>query len=170
MRFFYDTEFLEDGKTIDLISIGIVREDGAEYYAVNADADWERILDDEWLVKHVVSQLAHPITYLPKWKIAMQVRDFLLSGETPPQLWAWYAAYDHVALAQLFGKMIDLPEGIPMYTNDLKQVVGLRGLKGLPEQAAGEHNALADAHHARAMFEWIWQATGSQALVGRTAG
>ena len=25
---FYDTEFLEDGKTIDLISIGIVRDEG----------------------------------------------------------------------------------------------------------------------------------------------
>ena len=34
MRIFYDTEFLEDGKTIDLISIGMVAEDGREYYAV----------------------------------------------------------------------------------------------------------------------------------------
>ena len=34
MRYFYDTEFLEDGETIDLISIGIVAEDGREYYAV----------------------------------------------------------------------------------------------------------------------------------------
>ena len=29
MKFFYDTEFIEDGHTIDLVSIGIVREDGA---------------------------------------------------------------------------------------------------------------------------------------------
>jgi hypothetical protein len=28
VRYFYDTEFLEDGKTIELISIGIVCEDG----------------------------------------------------------------------------------------------------------------------------------------------
>lgn len=43
MKFFYDTEFIEDGKTIDLISIGIVAEDGLEYYAVNLDAPWKRI-------------------------------------------------------------------------------------------------------------------------------
>ncbi len=30
MRYFLDTEFYEDGKTIDLISIGIVAEDGRE--------------------------------------------------------------------------------------------------------------------------------------------
>lgn len=29
MRIWFDTEFIEDGKTIDLISIGLVREDGA---------------------------------------------------------------------------------------------------------------------------------------------
>jgi hypothetical protein len=170
MRFFYDTEFLEDGKTIDLISIGIVREDGQEYYAVNADADWDRILLDEWLIRNVVPQLPHPITYLPKWRIAEEVKAFLLSGPGDPELWAWYAAYDHVALAQLFGKMIDLPEGIPMYTNDLKQVISLRKLKNLPRQAEGQHNALADAHHLRNMFEWVWQTTGSQAIAGSTAG
>jgi hypothetical protein len=35
MRYYFDTEFIEDGKTIDLISIGIVAEDGREYYAVS---------------------------------------------------------------------------------------------------------------------------------------
>jgi hypothetical protein len=28
MKYYYDTEFIEDGRTIDLISIGIVAEDG----------------------------------------------------------------------------------------------------------------------------------------------
>ena len=28
MKYWLDTEFMEDGKTIDLLSIGIVREDG----------------------------------------------------------------------------------------------------------------------------------------------
>ena len=39
MRFFYDTEFIEDGETIELISIGIVGDDGREYYAVSTDFD-----------------------------------------------------------------------------------------------------------------------------------
>ena len=32
MNFFFDTEFYENGKTIELISIGIVAEDGSEFY------------------------------------------------------------------------------------------------------------------------------------------
>lgn len=39
MKYFFDTEFIEDGRTIDLVSIGIVCEDGREYYAVSAEAD-----------------------------------------------------------------------------------------------------------------------------------
>jgi hypothetical protein len=37
LRYFYDTEFIENGKTIDLISIGVVREDGRSYYAVSTE-------------------------------------------------------------------------------------------------------------------------------------
>ena len=39
MRYFYDTEFIEDGQTIELVSIGIVGENGSEYYAVSTDFD-----------------------------------------------------------------------------------------------------------------------------------
>lgn len=42
MRYFYDTEFIEDGHTIELISIGVVAEDGREYYAVSTEFDPER--------------------------------------------------------------------------------------------------------------------------------
>lgn len=37
------------------------------------------------------------------------------------ELYGYYSAYDHVALCWLFGKMVDLPTGFPMYTIDLKQ-------------------------------------------------
>jgi hypothetical protein len=37
MRIFYDCEFIEDGRTIDLISIGLIAEAGDEYYAVKAE-------------------------------------------------------------------------------------------------------------------------------------
>ena len=37
VRYFYDTEFIENGKTIELVSIGIVGEDGSEFYAVSTD-------------------------------------------------------------------------------------------------------------------------------------
>jgi hypothetical protein len=64
MHHFYDLEFLEDGTTIDLISIGIVSMDGGEYYAVNSDINtpmmqhW--IGTHDFLAKHVVKHL--PLT------------------------------------------------------------------------------------------------------------
>ncbi len=40
-----------------------------------------------------------------------------------PVFHAYYGAYDHVAFCWLFGKMIDLPKGFPMYSVDLKQML-----------------------------------------------
>jgi hypothetical protein len=57
MRIFYDCEFLEDGKTIDLISIGLIAEAGDEYYAVNLDMPIERIESHGWLMKNVVPHI-----------------------------------------------------------------------------------------------------------------
>ena len=34
MRYFYDTEFIDDGRTVELISIGVAAEDGRECYSI----------------------------------------------------------------------------------------------------------------------------------------
>lgn len=184
MRVFYDTEFLENGRTIDLISIGMVSDDGREYYAVNAAAPMDRIRTEPWLMANVVPHL--PLTpesqpalerYLANsianhreaWSVELDVtrpavkepeeiadgvRDFLQAIDDV-ELWAWYAAYDHVVLAQLFGRMIDLPPGIPMWTNDLRQECHRLGNPPMPPQQTGEHNALADARHNRVMARFM---------------
>jgi hypothetical protein len=173
VKVWYDTEFLEDGKTIELISIGVVAEDGRELYLVNRDAPWKRIKKHDWLMANVVPHLPQPhgdwILHMPKsWPInfsdpavkpkdviADNVHRFLLDKPGDLELWAWYGAYDHVVLAQLFGRMIDLPDGIPMWTNDLRQEVHRLGNPQLPEQPAGVHNALADARHVKIMAEYL---------------
>ena len=70
------------------------------------------------------------------------------------ELWADYGAYDHVALCQLFGSMVDLPEGMPMFTHDLQQELARPSLADgdLPAQESGLHNALADARHLKVTF------------------
>jgi hypothetical protein len=60
-----------------------------------------------------------------------------------------------VALAQLFGRMIDLPDGFPMWTNDLRQEVERRGNPALPKQESAEHDALADARWVRDAYLWL---------------
>jgi len=164
VRIFYDTEFLEDGNTIALISIGLIAEDGRQLYLVNRDMPIRRIKKHSWLMANVVPSLPKAygerrLTMPKRWlfdytnpavkhrpRIADEVAAFIQA--TPdPQLWAWYGAYDHVALCQLWGPMMALPDGVPMFTNDLKQEAVRLGNPELPEQPDGVHNALADARH-----------------------
>lgn len=42
-------------------------------------------------------------------------------ASTDVEFYAYFADYDWVLFCSLFGRMIDLPAGIPMYCNDLKQ-------------------------------------------------
>lgn len=168
MRIFYDTEFLDDGKTIDLISIGMVDEDGRELYAVSSEFDQAAVRRHGWLMANVWPSLpilrnprgqrgvdrldvTDPVVH-PRAQIARMVQQFILSVPDP-QLWAFYSAYDHVALAQLFGPMSNLPAGIPMQTDDLVTEAKRLGLTpaDLPQQEAGHHNAIADARHNRDM-------------------
>ncbi len=58
MRYFYDCEFIEDGRTIDLVSIGVVDETGREFYAVSTEFDAARA--GAWVRQHVLPQLPPP--------------------------------------------------------------------------------------------------------------
>lgn len=40
-----------------------------------------------------------------------------------PEFYAYYADYDWVLFCSLFGRMLDLPVGFPMYCHDLKQTL-----------------------------------------------
>src|SRR5690348_5312162 len=57
-RYFYDCEFIEDGRLIDLVSIGVVDERGREYYAVSTQFDESRA--GAWVRKHVLDKLPSP--------------------------------------------------------------------------------------------------------------
>jgi hypothetical protein len=169
-----DLEFLEDGCTIELISIGMVCDDGREYYAVNRDMPVRRIRKHKWLMENVVPHLpkAHGdrrLTMPKRWlfdyasplmkrraRIAAEVAAFIQA--TPDvELWANYGAYDHVGLAQLWGPMIALPAGVPMFTNDIQQEARRLGISEdeFPIQSGGLHNALADARHNQTVRRWL---------------
>lgn len=171
----YDLEFLEDGRTIELISIGMVCDDGREYYAVNRDMPVRRIRKHKWLMENVVpglpqghgdQRLSMPKRWLFHYpdravklrtQIADEVMDFIRAAGPDVEMWANYGAYDHVCLAQLWGRMIDLPEGVPMFTRDIQQERARLGLDwdALPKQEGGEHNALADARHNQLVRRWL---------------
>ncbi len=146
-RYFYDTEFIEDGQTIDLISIGVVDERGREFYAVSTEFDPGKAIP--WVRRNVLEQLPAPAD--PAWRTRARIREELLSFLTGPaeeiELWAWYASYDHVVLAQLWGPMTELPRAIPRFTCELRQRWADLGQPTLPAAGLDAHNALADARH-----------------------
>ena len=139
MKFWFDTEFIEDGKTIDLISIGVVSEDGRTYYAEVEGCDLSRAND--WVKANVIPHL-DGINLFSRKEIADDLVKFM--GHNP-EIWAYYGAYDWVVLCQLFGTMMDLPKSWPMFVHDVKQLNSSLGGPKLPEQTSTEHNALADA-------------------------
>lgn len=158
MKYFYDTEFIEDGKTIDLISIGIVCEDGRAYYAVSKEFKVKKA--SQWVKDNVLNKLPPKPDWnlfysspsqrekMKLWKSREQIKQDIIRfiGDDKPEFWAYYADYDHVALCQLFGTMMDLPKGWPMYTRDIKQLCDSFGNPQLPNQGNGEHDALDDAY------------------------
>ncbi len=160
MRYFYDCEFIEDGRTIDLVSIGVAAEDGREFYAVSTEFDESRA--GKWVRSNVLPKL--PPSSSPAWRSRTKIRDDLLKFLIPrpgvvPELWAWVAAYDHVALCQLWGGMIELPQSMPRFTRELKQHWEAAGCPPLPSVPDDAHDALADARHNLAKFEAIRVAT-----------
>lgn len=100
-----------------------------------------------------------------------------------PELYGYYSSYDWVLFCSLFGRMIDLPRGFPMYCRDLKQTLDEKvnkledtvllthgkispplnfdeklklvkqGVK-YPKQI-NEHNAVADADWNQKLYKFI---------------
>lgn len=73
MKIFFDTEFYENGRTIDLISIGMVREDGEEYYA---ESPMGRSFANrsDWLKENVLPHLNGKLSVVPLLQIQKDIR------------------------------------------------------------------------------------------------
>lgn len=168
-KYFIDTEFHEHKRpvkflgitiakvwTIDLISIGIICEDGRSYYAINRDLNLKYAKKNKWLKENVLDKLPPRRALLPsnggspriyqesmKWlpmeQIKQEVIDFC--GGRPdsdeggsfytypfgmPEFYGYYSDYDWVVFCWLFGTMMDLPNGFPMFCIDLKQMLDVK--------------------------------------------
>ena len=93
----------------------------------------------------------------------------LLQEYGNPEFYAYYADYDWVVFCWLFGRMIDLPKGFPMYCRDLQQTkdeLFSAGRKAsehpcYPKQV-GKHNALADAKWNKELHEFLMDERNSR--------
>jgi hypothetical protein len=155
LLYFLDTEFSESPGQLDLISIGLVCEDGREFYTVLGDG-WTYERCNPWVQEHVLPNLgARP--RMTRADARERLLAFVGHGtfgpDAGPEFWGYYADYDWVAFCWLFGAMIDLPKGWPMYCRDLKQRADDLGLR-LP-YSNDTHNALEDARDMRRNWQWL---------------
>ena len=178
MKIFIDTEFIESGpdKPIHLISLGAVAEDGQRFYGENLECPLEQAND--WVRQNVLPHLGidkinqrHGHDFDLYWvngtirELAdhfeswVSVRcDMPRRADQPPskpEFWGYYADYDWVVLCQMFGAMVDLPKGWPMYCRDIKQWSDDLGGLILPAQDTTEHNALDDALWNKTAWEFL---------------
>ena len=157
MKYYIDTEFIEYPHTIDLISIGIKCEDGRTFYAESNEFNISKA--NAWVKENVIKYLqfynkrdnlfVHKNfqgegfeLFTNRNEITYYIKKFI--GNDIPEFWGYYADYDWVVFCWLFGSMIDLPEGWPMYCKDLKQLLDDSGKEKISDSIS-EHNALADA-------------------------
>jgi hypothetical protein len=218
-RYFIDTEFIEGfhkplfGKRrhfIDLISIGIVCEDGRTYSAISNEYKYKDA--DKWVQDNVITPLyissvhgdrrnhcsSENFQYAygkSNKQIAKEIVDFVYESEYPqaetnkqkafvrlgkisPEFYGHNCDYDWVLFCSLFGRMIDLPTGFPMYCRDLKQTLDEKAKErqstlyascqfpkiatfnealksfNLPK-LTNEHNALADAKWNLELYNFL---------------
>lgn len=148
MKIFFDTEFLSQKNNIEFISIGLVREDGEELHLVSSECDEET--HGWWLKKNVWKKIRHE-PRMPLFRIAQMVH--LFCGPFP-QFWAYYADYDWVCMCNLFGGMMNMPSGWPMFCYDLQQLLcHYPDYKPTLQDKSTEHHALHDAR-------WVYENYG----------
>lgn len=168
MRYFLDAEFEENGSTIIPISLGMVSEDNRQLYLINSDyiGNWKAGKHEifpaarDFLQSNVLNHITandffdygDSLRYWPG-RILEFISDFgQYSSRDEIELWGYYGAYDHVCLAQRFGPMIALPEPIPMFTHEIKQLQANRECPPRPAELP-EHNALSDAIYQKLIWE-----------------
>ena len=176
-KYFFDTEFIEKPNTIELISIGIVSEDGQEYYAISSEFDARKA--NVWVMENVIDKLEKDIKRKTVATIKKEIIEFVVNKKDDrPNFYAYYGAYDWVVFCWIFGAMIDLPDGFPQYQKDLKGMVdnliedklkkdftqkdfdkeleAFKSNKKYPKQDEDtEHNALDDAKWNLELYKFL---------------
>ena len=118
--------------------------------------------------KQIAEEVKHFVANRP---INAGKEQWILDYDTKDvQFYGYYCDYDWVVFCWLFGRMIDLPKGFPMYCIDLKQILdekqylhslvpntvftNVKDFIGYPKQT-NEHNALADAKWNKELYEFL---------------
>lgn len=178
MKVFFDTEFTGLHQNTTLISIGMVAENGKEFYAEFSDYDKNQV--DEWIENNVLNNLI----VNPDRKFYQRVTDNVsiyrgtseyikamledwLEQFEKVEMWSDCLSYDWVLFNQLFGHAFNIPKNIYYIPFDICTLLKMKGVdpdinreefaEGLIDLIPGakplKHNAIWDAKIIKACYE-----------------
>ena len=128
MKIFFDTEFTGLHKDTTLISIGLISENGRQFYAELTDYDESQC--DDWIEENVINHLLwknpndmefiNNYHYGSKTMIKLALKNWLLQFDSV-ELVSDVCHYDMLLFINLFGKAFDLPDNICPACYDINQ-------------------------------------------------
>ena len=130
MKLFFDTEFTGLQKDTTLISLGIVAENGACFYAKFTDYNKEQI--NNWIEENVIQNLTLTDELLANFYVTEvqgtkeEIKSYLIKwleelGANYYELVSDVCHYDMVLFVDIFGTAFDLPEYISPCCYDIVQ-------------------------------------------------
>lgn len=174
-KIFFDCEFTGLQKNTDLISIGIIDEDGNSFYAEFNDYKKELVTD--WIQKNVIDNLffnhVHTIEHKHlligckehsmkgnKEEVAEAIRQFI-SKYDEVEIWSDCLAYDWVLFCDLFGHALNIPSNVYYIPFDICTAFKMKGIDpdisreqfANVDDIGNKHNALYDAIVIKACYE-----------------
>ena len=155
MRYWFDTEFIYSARVADLklISIGMVAEDGREYYGVSIDFDKNKCSD--WVKRNVLPNeillYGEPL-FGTEENLAKDIIEFI-GNDPKPEFWAYFNTIDWLFLSSMTGGYEGMPKRWPRVCHDL----ALLNYSDLPEPFKPQHNALVDARWTKHSYEIVTQ-------------
>lgn len=165
MRIFFDTEFTGLHQFTTLISIGLVAEDGKEFYAEFTDYDKTQV--DNWLKENVVDKLhlalqdyrglsigPRPFRIREnKISITEYLDRWLRSFEQPLEMWSDTLAWDWVLFCQLWEGAFGLPKCVYYIPFDIATLFKAKGLN--PDINRETFALINDTNMAKLDEDWI---------------
>jgi hypothetical protein len=157
MKIFFDTEFTGLIKDTDLISIGMVAEDGREFYAETNYYVVGKLND--WLRKNVIANLDGK-NVVSQSELQEQIKQFIEPYERV-EMWSDCLAYDWVLFNDIFGGAFEIPENIYYIPFDICTLMKVKGVDpdinreayaGFEEDQT-KHNALHDARVIKVCYD-----------------
>lgn len=182
MKIFFDTEFSGLRKDTELISIGLISEDGREFYAEISDIDTKNV--DKWVYDNVLmNTVEFGNAYVldicenennyyvgTKLDVSNYLREWLMQFDDV-ELVSDVCHYDMVLFIDLFGTAFDLPTNVGASCHDINQDIARiynmtekeafdysreKLLEGHNINIGGEkHNSMYDARVIQKLYELL---------------